>query len=133
VAPLTTVVMNSVPQGRVGAASGINNTVSRVASVLAIAVLGIVMLSSFRSHLNPELAKLSLSPVVFHEIQAGEIDLAGLPLPAGLDQNTGAAVRELVRQSFVGGFRLVMWICAALALASAGAAWAMISVQPRRV
>jgi EmrB/QacA subfamily drug resistance transporter len=133
VAPLTTVVMNSVAQGRVGAASGINNTVSRVASVLAIAVLGIVMVSAFRSHLNPGLAKLSLSSNTLHEIQAGEIDLAGLQLPADLDTNTNAAVRELIRQSFVGGFRLVMWICAGLALASSAVAWAMISVQPRRL
>src|ERR1700728_821416 len=38
VAPLTPVVMNSVNKDRVGTASGINNAVARLASVLAIAV-----------------------------------------------------------------------------------------------
>ncbi|HEX4427175.1 MAG TPA: MFS transporter [Terriglobales bacterium] len=129
VAPLTTVLMNSVAQDRIGAASGINNTVARVASVLAIAVLGIVMVNAFRSHLNPELAKLSLPSATLHEIQDGEINLAGLELPAGLDTDHRNAVREAVHASFVHGFRMIMWICAGLSVASAMVAWTMISAN----
>src|SRR5204863_9227319 len=69
VAPLTTVVMNSVDQDRVGTASGINNAVARVASVLAIAVLGIVMVSAFAFRLNRQLANLSLPVNVLHDIK----------------------------------------------------------------
>ena len=52
VAPLTTTVMNSVDETRIGIASGVNNAVARTAGLLAIAVLGIVMLQSFNAALE---------------------------------------------------------------------------------
>jgi MFS family permease len=126
VAPLTTVIMNSVEEDRVGAASGINNAVARVAGVLAIAVLGIVMVKAFSSYLNRSLAGLSLPSYILQELQANEIKLAGLQLPAGLDPTANVAIQEYVREAFVYGFRIVMLICSGLSLASAAVAWLMI-------
>ena len=126
VAPLTTVVMNSVNRNRVGAASGINNAVARVAGVLAIAVLGIVMVNAFSARLDSKLSSFSLPPDTLHDIQAGEIKLAGLQLPASLDLSTGTAIRESVREAFLFGFRLIMAICAGLSVASAAATWLLI-------
>jgi predicted MFS family arabinose efflux permease len=126
VAPLTTVVMNSVNQDRVGTASGINNAVARVASVLAIAVLGIVMVKAFGFRLNYSLAHFLLPPVIRQKLQADEIQLAGLQVPAGLNLSTKTAVKESIGEAFVFGFRIVMSICAGLSLASAAVAWLMI-------
>ncbi|MFZ0278254.1 MAG: MFS transporter [Candidatus Sulfotelmatobacter sp.] len=126
VAPLTTVVMNSVDLDRVGSASGINNAVARVAGVLAIAIFGIVMVKAFGSELNSSLAHLSLSPAVLREIHSDEIKLAGLQVPPGLDPSTGAAINESVKEAFVFGFRIVMLACAGLSLASAATAWLTI-------
>ncbi len=47
VAPLTATVLDSVEERRVGIASGINNGVSRVAGLLAIAVLGAAISAQF--------------------------------------------------------------------------------------
>lgn len=126
VAPLTTVVMNSVDQDRVGTASGINNAVARVAGVLAIAVLGIIMVNAFASRLNHRLAQLSLPPGALQALQADEIKLAGLQVPADLNPMTKAATKESIGEAFVFGFRIVMLICAGLSLASAAVAWLMI-------
>src|SRR5712692_11581391 len=118
VAPLTTIVMNSVDEDRVGAASGINNAVARVAGVLAIAVFGIVMVKAFGSRLNHNLAHVLLPPNILQELQANTIKLAGLQVPAGVDPGTRAAIAESIAQSFVFGFRIVMLICAGLSAAS---------------
>ena len=126
VAPLTTVVMNSVKQDRAGTASGINNAVARVAGVLAIAVLGIIMVASFRARLNNSLAHLALPPGIVQQLQVNTSKLAGLQVPAGVDDHTKAAIRESIREAFVFGFRIVMLICAGLSLVSAGIAWLMI-------
>ncbi len=127
VAPLTTVVMNSVSEG---SASGINNAVARVAGVLAIAIFGIAMAKIFSSQLDHSLVHFSLPPATSEQIHADEIKLAGLRVPAGIDPATAAAIRESVKESFVLGFRIVMLACAALSLASAAVAWLMIRKDP---
>jgi predicted MFS family arabinose efflux permease len=126
VAPLTTVVMDAVPGDRIGAASGINNAVSRVASVLAIAVFGVVMVKAFGLHLNSSLAHLPLPSQVLAELQANEIKLAGLQAPAGLNPGVQAVVTQSIAAAFVFGFRIVIWICAGLSLASSAIAWLLI-------
>jgi EmrB/QacA subfamily drug resistance transporter len=123
VAPLTTVVMNSVGEDRVGAASGINNAVARVAGVLAIAVLGIVMVHAFRFQLNHSLGQLSLSPAMLLKIQSNESKLAGMQAPFDLDSHTRDIVDVRIREAFVFGFRIVILVCAGLSLASAAVAW----------
>lgn len=130
VAPLTTVVMNSVSNDRVGTASGINNALARVAGVLAIAIFGITMVWIFGFQMNHNLAHLSLPPATIEQLRADEIKLAGLQIPTGLSPTTVSAIRESVKASFVFGFRFVMLACAGLSLASAAVAWLTIRKDP---
>ena len=110
VAPLTTTVMGAVDQRHAGVASGVNNAVSRIAGLLAIAVFGVVLTNSFKSHLQPTLQ--SLAPTARAELQREVPKLAGAKVA---DPKSEAAIRA----SFVGAYRLVMLEMAGLALLSA--------------
>ena len=52
VAPLTNTVLGAVPQHNAGVASGINNQIARVASLLAIAAVGAIVAAAFESSLG---------------------------------------------------------------------------------
>jgi EmrB/QacA subfamily drug resistance transporter len=132
VAPLTTMVMDAVDPSYAGTASGINNAVARVAGLLAIAILGIVMVGAFSHAMNHSLMQLNLSAHVERGLKANAIKLAAVPVPAEVDAPTAAALRVSIDRSFVFGFRLIMLICASLAVASAALSWATIRGPRRR-
>jgi hypothetical protein len=52
--------------------------------------------------------------------------LADLQAPADLGVRTKLVIREFIEEAFVFAFRIVMLICAGLALASAAISWRMI-------
>jgi predicted MFS family arabinose efflux permease len=132
VAPLTTVVMNSVSVDEAGAASGVNNAVARVAGVLAVAVFGIVIVKAFGLRLNFELAHSSLPPGILQSLLADQTKLAGLPVPEGINSATKVAIESAIRQAFIFGYRIVMLICAVLSSASSIVAGLMIPAASKR-
>jgi EmrB/QacA subfamily drug resistance transporter len=112
VAPLTTAVMESVPSSEAGVASGVNNAVSRIAGLLAVAVFGLVLSAGFKSSLNHSLSQLQLSPSVRQSVELQRSRLAG----AQIDQ---PLVMHAFDEAFVSGFRDLIWISVGMALLSA--------------
>lgn len=126
VAPLTTTVMNAVPEKRAGVASGVNNAVSRIGGLLGVAVLGIVIVYTFNHELDRRLAPMDLAPEVRRSIDNQRVRLAGAELPSGIDERTRVALRQAIEEAFVFGFRRVMLTSMVLALMSALVAYTMI-------
>jgi EmrB/QacA subfamily drug resistance transporter len=115
VAPLTTAVMQSLPAIESGIASGVNNAVSRIASLLAVAVFGLVLTAAFNHSLNKTLPTLTLTSTDRQTLPTERTKLAGATTP-------NPQLRQALDVAFVNGFHDVVWISAALAFLSALAA-----------
>jgi MFS family permease len=127
VAPLTTAVMGSVEEKYVGIASGINNAAARAAGLLAIAVLGIVMAGVFGTNLERDLNATQLPAQVRQQVVAQRAQIGNIKPPDGVSEQEATAITQVVDNSFVAGFRVVMLVSAVLAVLSAVAAWLLIA------
>ena len=122
VAPLTTTVINAVPGHQTGVASGINNAVASVATLLAIAIFGAVTLNGFNRALDRDLHTSALPSNVTQAIESARDKFVIDPLlitTLGADRPIAEAV---VKESLAVGVRIAMLLAAALALASAAVA-----------
>lgn len=106
VSPLTTTVMNAVPDALAGAASGVNNAASRLAGLFAIAMVGAVAAAVFAAAGAGAGARFG----VFED-------------PASID---GAAVAE----AFLAAYRTGMLLCCLMAALAAITAWWRVREEP---
>jgi len=126
VSPLTTAVMGSIDLEQSGVASGINNSVGRIAGLLSIAILGVFALSTFNRNLDRELGTMNLDKGTISVIDAQRIKLAAIEVPDSLDNKTKSELRNSIDTSFLGSFRLMMKISSVLVLIGAAASWITI-------
>jgi EmrB/QacA subfamily drug resistance transporter len=124
VAPLTTTVMNAVEQSYAGAASGINNAVSRIAGLLAIAVFGALLSGVFYSVLEQRLNTLDLAPESRAQIEAQKSRLAAA-------ETKDVRAQHAIKEAFLTGYRAVLWASTGLAIASSSAAAVLIRSERR--
>jgi EmrB/QacA subfamily drug resistance transporter len=123
VAPLTTTMIDSVPEHNVGVASGVNNAVSRVAGLLAIAILGALIAFAFNARLDVRMQATAFSARQRSDVDAQRSALAGARLH---DPKEIAAVGG----AYTDGFRAVALSCVVLTLGSALVAF--LTLQNKR-
>jgi EmrB/QacA subfamily drug resistance transporter len=119
VAPLTTAVMESVSTSDAGVASGINNAVSRIAGLLAVALFGLILSAGFNSALDHSLSRMQVSGELRRNVDLQRAKLAG----AQIDD---LRIQQAIETAFVSGYRDVIWVSAVLALLSSLTAFRMI-------
>lgn len=114
VAPLTATVLGAVAQEHAGVASAVNNTLTRVANLIAVVVLGTVVAAAFSAHAESAAKAGRLEPagraaVVRSERQPfGGADLASVPV------GERPQVRTIVDDASVHAFRVAIAVAALL-------------------
>jgi hypothetical protein len=121
IAPLTTTVMGAVETQHAGVASGINNAVSRVAGLLAIAVFGVVLARTFEMRVQSGVGDLPLTASARMAIERELPKMAGADVDAvpSIEPSQRASVHEAIGGAFVSAFRRVLFGAAVLALVAA--------------
>ena len=130
VAPLTATVLSSVQAGHAGLASGVNNAVSRVAGLLAIAALGAIVSVAFQQRLDHDINPSRLSP----RTQAAVAAARNRPLVTDVSQVPSAdraQVHTVLVDASVHAFRIGMVVGGGLAIL--GGIVALVGIEnPRR-
>jgi EmrB/QacA subfamily drug resistance transporter len=131
VAPLTATVLADADEHNAGIASGINNAVARIASLLVVAALGAVISASFAGTVNRSLGPRQLSAPSRAAIATAHRQTLATVDPAALPRSERQAVATAVRAASVHSFHLGIGLAAAL-FAAAGAIGLGGIVNPRR-
>jgi EmrB/QacA subfamily drug resistance transporter len=117
VAPLTATVLDSVEERRVGIASGVNNGVSRIAGLLAIAVLGAAISAQFGSVVEGEMGGRELSPAAERSVERAKEEPLAVPATGDLGPQEAARVQAAAEDGATSAFHLGLAIAAALMIA----------------
>jgi len=133
VAPLTATVLDSVEERHVGIASGINNGVSRVAGLLAIAVLGAVISAHFGNVLDSELGNRPLGPGGSEAVSEAKAQPLAVPDAEGLPPPEARRVVAASADASTSAFHLGCLIAGLLMIAGGTAAGLWIQNPRHRV
>ena len=118
-APLTAAAVGSVTHDHAGIASGVNNTISRSAQVLAVAVMGGLTISIFSQSLMSSPIVQSLPPEAQSQLAVESANLAETSPPETLTDAERAGVSEVIRNAFTEAFNMLMWVGAVLCVVGA--------------
>jgi len=131
VAPLTATVLADADESNAGIASGVNNAIARVASLIAIAAVGALVTASFGSSLREDIGPAASRPAVNAAIKDAEKQpLARVSVP-NAPPRVRARIEQVSEDASVHAFRLAIGI-ATILVALGGLLGLIGIVNPRR-
>jgi EmrB/QacA subfamily drug resistance transporter len=131
VAPLTATVLGAVEEDHAGVAAAVNTTLSRVAQLFAVAVLGAVVSLAFAGRVDATLGRTALAPGSRATIIRAKRQPLGPPSLTGVPPGERVVLRATFEDASVHAFRVADTIAAVLV--AAGGLIALAGIRnPRR-
>ncbi len=131
VAPLTATVLGAVEEDHAGVAAAVNTTLSRVAQLFAVAVLGAVVSLAFAGRVDATLRRTAIGPGSRAAINRAKRQPLGSPSLVGAPPGERALLRATFEDASVHAFRVADTIAAVLVASGGLIAFAGIR-NPRR-
>ncbi len=107
VAPLTTGVINAADPGHMGIASGISNTITRIAALLVVAAVIPILSVSYNAQLDRQLANLRITSAQQVEVDRERLRLGGAHF-------SEPELQRASNESFESAFAVIAGVCALL-------------------
>jgi EmrB/QacA subfamily drug resistance transporter len=133
VAPLTATVLGAVEEDHAGVAAAVNTTLSRVAQLFAVAVLGAIVSLAFASRVDATLGRTALGPGSRATIIRAKRQPLGSPSLTGVPPGERVHLRATFEDASVHAFRVADTIAAVLVASGGLIALAGIRNPRRRV
>jgi hypothetical protein len=133
VAPLTATVLGSVEEAHAGVAAAVSTTLSRVAQLFAVAVLGAVVSVAFAGRVDATLRRSELGPSSRAAISRAKRQPLDSPSLVGVPPSERVLLRATFEDASVHAFRVADTIAAVLVAGGGLIALAGIRSPRRRV
>ena len=133
VAPLTATVLGAVQEDHAGVAAAVNTTLSRVAQLFAVAVLGAIVSLAFASRVDARIRRSVIGPVGREAISRAKRAPLGSPSLIGVPPSERALLHATFQDASVHAFRVADTIAAILVASGGLIALAGIRNPRRRV
>lgn len=126
VVPLTTAVMSAVDESKSGIASGINNSVTRIAGTFINAILGAFAIILFTKYATSQFQGLALTDQMQIDLLEEATKLGEAKAPDSIVETLQGEVNLIFKTSFISTYQWIGKLSAVLAFLSAAIAFFMV-------
>jgi EmrB/QacA subfamily drug resistance transporter len=115
VAPATESIMGSLPRAKAGVGSAMNDTTRQVGGAVGVALLGSILASAFRPHVQ-DLLRNTVPGALLHRIEDSLGSALGVARDVPAARPFAGRIVDAAQHSFVAGMHAAVLVAAAIAL-----------------